>query len=350
MSEDKGVVEIVEPVVEEAKEVEVDLSELGSAERKMAEAQGIVKKEETKVEDKQKEATQEATTKDGKTQTFEDTEKNESQLVKNFNSNEKALYWKWKHDKKERQEAQAERDLAIVREKALKNELEKIRSDHSLSNDKLGKINKILTGPADEITVEAIQAILGESKKDDKDKPLTAKDLEDIKLKERAELEEKNREEQRLASRVKDAEDFGKTKFGEDYENIMAMAQEVIEGKVEVPSIINIKDLSVKLIEAMKNKDVELDTLSDYVVGIAKLNPKFGKPKEETKDSVKKETNENIDRILKNASKQQTSASVGGGGGRRVVSYDDLTPEDVAKMSTEQWRKLPEEVRKRLLS
>lgn len=349
MSNDKGVVEIVEPVVLETKEIVIDdLKELDSAEQKMAEEQGVIKKADEKAD--VKEVVKDATTKEGETQTFEATEKDETKLIKNYNSNEQALYWKWKHDKKERQEAQAERDLSFVREKALKGELEKIRNDHGLSAEKLARINKVLTGPADEITVEALQEIIAsESKKvDDKDKPLTVKDLEALQEKQKKDSDEKAKEETYLVSRIKDAEDFGKTKFGEDYDNIMAQAQEVLDGKVDLPSIIDLKSLSTKLVEAIKSKDVELETVAEYVTGLAKLNPKFGKPKETS--SVKKETNDNIDRILKNDAKQKTSASVGGGNGRRVVSYDDLTAEDASKMTTDQWRALPAVVRQRLLA
>jgi hypothetical protein len=352
MSEDKGTVEIPEvTVVEPQPEVVVeDLKELSSAEKEMAEKSGIVKKEVVDEKKEDKPPVEDTDKADVSNQTFEDTEKNEAVLIKNYNKNEQALYWKWKHDKRERQSAQAERDLALVREKSLKGELEKIRNNSTLSVEKLNKINKVLTGPADEITVEALQAIINETpgKVEDKEKPLTVKDFEEIQGKQKQEAESKASEERYVNNRIKDAEDFGKTKFGEQYDEIMLQAQEVIEGKVELPAIIDRESLSTKLVEAIRSKEVDLEKISDYVVGIAKLNPRFGKPKET--NSVKKETNENIDRILKNESKQKTSASVGGGSGRRVVSYDDLTVEEAARLSTEQWRRLPQAVKERLLS
>lgn len=350
MSEDKGTVEIIEPVVEEKVEPQIDLSELSSVEKDMAEKSGIVKKEVVDEKKEDKPPVESAETKDGSNQTFEDTEKNEAKLIGNYSKNEQALYWKWKHDKKERQTAQAERDLALVREKALTKELEKIRNDSTLSVEKLKRINQVLTGPAEEITVEALQAILTEpaKKTEDKDKPLTVKDFEGLQEKQRKEQEERQREETFVNSRIKDAEDFGKTKFGDKYDDIMTQAQEVIEGKVELPAIIDRESLSDKLVKAIKDREIDIEKVSDLVVGIAKLNPKFGKPKEES--SVKKETKENIDRILNNESKQKTSASVGGGNGRRVVSYEDMTVEDAARLTPKQWRDLPPAVRERLLA
>ena len=351
MSEDKGTVEIVEPVVVETPEIVVeDLKELSSAEKEMAEKSGIVKKEVVDEKKEYKSITDVVTQSTVDSQTFEETEKNESVLLKNYDKNGQALYWKWKHDKRERQSAQAERDLALLREKSLKGELEKIKTDSTLSIEKLKRINQVLTGPADDITVEALQAIINDNKQDvdDANRPLTKKDLEDIENKKKQEVEGKTQEERFINTRIKDVEDFGRVKFGEQYDDIMTQAQEVIEGKVEIPESIEREYLSKRLVELIKNKEVELDKVSSYVVGIAKLNPKFGKPKET--NSVKKETNENIDRILKNESKQKTSASVGGGNGRRVVSYEDLTVEEAARLSSEQWRKLPQHVKERLLS
>jgi hypothetical protein len=101
-------IEIIEQKVEEKKEITTeDLVDFSDAEKEMAQKQGILKNEDTKkdsVSDKkvldEKKSVEEKTD-----QTFEDTEKNEKDLIKNYSKNEQALYWKWKHDKKLRQDS-----------------------------------------------------------------------------------------------------------------------------------------------------------------------------------------------------------------------------------------------------
>lgn len=339
----KDVVEI--PEVEVAIEApEISLEGLSSQEKALAEKHGLVPKEvEVKTEEKKPE--------EKETPTFEETEKNEKDLLKNYNKNEQALYFKWKSDKRERQSAQREAELATIREKALKSELEKIKQNETITEDKLVKINNLLNGPQENITIEALQEILKAQAvakvAEDKKRPITVEDLERIQEKKAVEQKELEEKQKFLAQRISDAENYGKSKF-ENYDDIINSAQEVLEGKVKIPAIINIADISARLAEAVHNKDVDFDTIADYVNGIAKLNPNFGQSKSPSNSSQKKETNENIDRILKNASKQQTTASVSGGNGRRLVSYEDLTLEDAARLSSEQYAKLPDTVRKRL--
>lgn len=337
------IIEEVAPVKEE-----VSLEGLDPLEKALAEKQGVTEKAKEGTEVKPVANVEEK--KEPELQTFEDTEKNEKELLKKYNKNEQALYFKWKSDKRERQEAKKEAEFATIREKGIKLELEKIRANESLSVEKLNKINNLLTGPSDNITIEAIQEILKfapqEKAGEDKNRPVTVGDLEKIQEKNLTEQKAAEEKQKFLATRITEAENLGKTKF-ENYDDIVTQAQEVLEGKVEIPAIINIVDLSARLAEAIHNKDIELDTIAEYVHGIAKLNPSFGK-KTASQSSAKKESNENIDRILKNASKQQTSASVSGGNGRRLVSLDDLTVEDAAKLSQEAYSKLPDNVRKRL--
>ena len=66
--------------------------------------------------------------------TFEDVETNEKLLDK-YSKNEKALYWKWKNDKRKRQDAVAKVD-------ELKAELELKQVKDNLSNTKLKKIRR----------------------------------------------------------------------------------------------------------------------------------------------------------------------------------------------------------------
>ena len=330
-------IEIPEAPVKE--EIVIDTKELPQEEKALAEKHGMVKKEdnEQKVEEKIVEK--------DKIQTFEDTEKDEKNLVKNYSKGEQALYWKWKHDKKERQTAQAERDLAAIKAKSLEQKLTELNGGLEVSKSKLAKVEALLSGPADEITIEALQAILKtEPKKDDADKPLTKKDLEALKEESTKEQEEQQKKQAFIQGRIAEADELCKTKF-DNYEEITDCAKAVLEGKVSLPKYVDSKKLSAELVQ-MVSADVELDEIADFVKDIATLHPDFGK-KTETK--AVKESKENIDRILENANKSKSSASISGGNGRRVISEDNLTLEDAAKLTTEQYRNLKPKTKERLM-
>lgn len=356
--------EIVEPVVAEKKEITTeDLVDFSEAEKEMAEKQGILsgeKKDDVSgevpttgdVKDK-KDIEDKKSVEEKNDQTFEDTEKNEKALIKNYNKNEQALYFKWKSDKSLRQQAQREHELAIIKAKSLEKELEKIKTDTTISSTKLKKINDLLTGNAEDITVEAIQEILAQGvtkKEDDDNKPVTKKDLIEIEEKKKQEEVEIKQRQDFFTSRVNEVEEFGKTNY-ENFDEIVKSAQDVLNGNVELPDYIDAKELSTKLVEKLTNKEVDAQSISKFVVSIAKLNSNFGKEKSEgTKKEVRKETNENIDRILKNASKPASATAMNGGNGRRMVSESDLTIDDVAKMSSSDYSKLKPETRRRLLA
>lgn len=338
-------VEIIEttPVVEE----KIDIAELSPEEQSMAKENGVVPKN---VVVENKESIEKV---DNKKKSFEDMEKNEN-TIGEYTKNEQALYFKWKSDKKARQEAQAERDLKIVQEKVLRTELDKAREEGNLTVGKLNAINKLLNGDPEDITIEAIQEILAKSpaKKEieDKNKPVTKADLEQIekdKL-ERARVEAESNKN--FVTRMNTLEEYGKTKF-EDYDEVIASAKEVLDGKAELPEVIDRADIARRLVEKINDPKNDEDDISDFVLGIAKLNPNYGKKKVESgkSEGSKKVSSEDIDKIVKNAAKGASSATVNGGNARRVVSHDNLTIEDAAKLTPEQYMKLPKEVRTRLL-
>ncbi len=336
-------VEIIEttPVVED----KIDIAELSPEEQSMAEENGVVPKN---VVVENKESIEKV---DNKKKSFEDMEKNEN-TIGEYTKNEQALYFKWKSDKKARQEAQAERDLKIVQEKVLRTELDKAREEGNLTVGKLNAINKLLNGDPEDITIEAIQEILAANVKKavEEEKPLTKSDLLAIEA-EKAEKEKAVAESNKnFVTRMNTLEEYGKTKF-EDYDDVIASAKEVLDGKAELPEVIDRSDIARRLVEKINDPKNDEDDISDFVLGIAKLNPNYGKKKVESEKSEgsKKVSSEDIDKIVKNAAKGASSATVNGGNARRVVSHDNLTIEDAAKLTPEQYMKLPKEVRTRLL-
>lgn len=333
-------IEIVDkPVVENKEEVVIvdALDGLEDKEKDLATKQGV--KKEAPVDKKEENTEQDLS--------FEKVENDEKNLLTKYNKNEQALYWKWKHDKAERQTAQREYELSTVREKALKKELESLRSNHDISDSKLKKVNELLTGPQDNITIEAIQAILAQSAQadDSDDRPLTKKDLNELSEKQKQEQREFEEKQKFVVGRINSAESIGKSKY-DNFDDAINMAQEVINGKIELPDMLTADEIAKKLNERIANKELDPEKVADFVVSIAKLNPNFGKKQSPTR----KETDDNIDRIIKNASKATSSAAVSGGNGRRMVSLENLTVDDAAKLSPKQWADLPVHVRKRILS
>jgi len=366
MSEEKSkmdqvtIIDAAEEIVKQPEITLEDISGLSTKEREMALKSGLVKekkegenkdsKKEEKAEDK-KEAT------DAEKKSFEDMEKNEDKLGE-FTKREQALYFKWKSDKKERQKAQAERDLVTIKEKTLREELAKSREAGELTHTKLKKINDLLTGDPDDITIEAIQDILQEqvSKKEEEkeeEKPLTKKDLLDIEKAKEEKQKQIAETSKQFVKRMTDLEEYGKTKF-ENYDEIIDCANEVINGKIEIDDVVDHKEIAQKFIKLIEDPDVDEEQVAAYVLRIAKKNPKFGKKTEESKTpekgkETKKITDGDIDKIVKNAGKSSTSTSVSGGGsGRRVVNVNDISLEDASKLSLDEYMKLPKETRERL--
>lgn len=354
MSQDKEVttIEIPEVKVENIEQA-IDLSTIPEEEQAMAKELGLIPKEELDAEGKpvakKEESKVKKTTDEEEKPNFEDVEKNEKSLLGKFTKNEQGIYFRWKHDKKLRQEAQAERDLTLIQTKTLKTELDKAKSDGSLTYAKLDKINQLLTGPAEEITVEAIQGILkAEPKKEEAvdDKPLTKKDLLDLQKEQEEKAKKQTDSQKEFNARLNTLETYGKDKY-ENYDDIVAASKEIFDGKVDL-GVIDYKDLARRFIEKVNSKDVPEDEVAEFVLGIAKLNPNFGKKNEVAKGKeTKKVSDGDIDKIVKNAAKSQNSVS-SGGSNRRVVNINDISLEDASKLSVEQYKGLPEAVKVRL--
>jgi hypothetical protein len=304
----------------------------------MAKEHGLVEEESKEVDESSKEEEKkddeheeqpEAKTEDNKEEekpkTFEEVEKNEGGLKK-FNPNEQALYWKWKSDKKKKQ--------AAVRD------LEEYKANTELSSikekSKLSKIAEALS--SENVTVEALQAIIGNAEKGDLT-PLTKADLKQIESEKALEVKEETKNTQQHAERLKLAEDIGKTKY-DNFDELTKLATEVVNSD-KTGTYKDVLDAS------FKDTEIDEEELIERVVTIAKLNPNFGKKKSDSAEDAPTETD--VDRAIKNSKKKVSSASLGSGGGKRTVSHDDLTADDAAKMTTSQYMKLPNSVRKRLL-
>jgi len=336
--QEKPTVEIIDEPIVEKEDAEIDLSELSAEERVLAEKHGI--KEKEKVEDEHKEQ-QESAAKSGNEEkevkeevtalpTFEEIENNEEHLSK-FNPNEKALYWKWKNDKRKRQDAQRKADELQARL-----ELETVKDKSS--SIKLKRIKEVL-GADSEITVDKLLGIIEDSggeTNEENNRPITKADLDKIESEKLRKINEQTKQTDEQKQRLAIAEQIGKTKY-KDFDNIVNLAKEVVfnDKTGTYQEILN---------AALSDPNFDEEKLIDRVVTIAKLSDKFGK--DSTNAPEKKEK---VEKVVENSKKKISSASISSSGGKRIIVEDDLTVEDAARLSPDQWIRLSPQTRKRIL-
>lgn len=264
--------------------------------------------------------------------TFEEMEAEEKADLESFHTkysrNAKGLYNRYKKERLARQE-NAEKVEQLKAQQDLKDL--KVKAVHN----KLAKISGLLQGDPDQITVEAIQAIIGSveapAEAAEDDKPVTRAELkrlaEEADKKRAAEAESSIRRNSRIVA----VEVAGKNKY-KDFTALVERANKIVQDDKH-------GHFSTMLNAAIDNENATEEDIADLVVKIANLAPATPSGKAEE-----------VERIVKNANKQKTSAAItGGSGGRRAVSFEDLTVEDAVKLSPEQWRKVPPEHRRRLL-
>lgn len=331
----KPVIEISEEVIEETPEI--DLSGLSSKEKVLAEKHGIKETEkkdgEHKVDTSITEKGVEAEKKEEVVEvpTFEDIENNETHLEK-FNPNEKALYWKWKNDKRKRQDAQKRAEELQARL-----ELETVKD--RASGIKIKRLKEFLSNPSDDLTVEKLLGIIDSESipaETEDTRPLTKADLDKIEQDKRIKLEEQSKQTNEQKQRLAIAEKIGLTKYANFNELVELAKEAVAEDKSGTYQEI--------LDEALNDPNYDEEKLVDRVATIAKLSKKYGKQSvngTESKDKVEK--------VVENSKKKISSASISSSGGRRTVVEDDLGVEDASRLSAEQWTKLSPQTKKRIL-
>jgi len=329
-------------IAEETKQVseeKLDTSTMLPEEKELAKEHGFEIEEETDGE--HEEQPKPKTTEDTKEEevkeeveavdtlpTFDEVENDES-LAEKYNPNEKALYWKWKNDKRKRQDAQKERD-------DYKAQIDLNTIKDNVSARKLNEIKSALA--KDDLTVEMIQSIIEGQQEAEGDKtPLTMGDLKKIEQDKQNELEVQKNKDVERNQRILTTEKIGKAKYS-NFDELVIAAQEVVDGDKS-------NTYAEVLETAMSDPDMSEEALIDRVITIAKLNPKF----EELTKSVKSEDTKNVNRAIKNSNKKISSAAVATGSSKRMVNEDELTPDDAVRMSVSQWSKLKPDTQKRLL-
>lgn len=331
---------MTEKVVNENEEIQDEAqdeyAELDDGQRELARQVGLIKEEEESENNEQSEDEAEQNSKeedkkekeeleDEKDITFEDVEEDESHLKK-FNKNEKALYFRWKSDKKKRQQAQEDLE-------DLKAEIQLGGVKGKLAQKKLAQIEELLADENRELTVkDLLEIIKSDDVKETAKKKLSEDEWE--REQEKRKKEEGKTQEQ-YVQRIKEIDTVGKELY-ENFDDIANLAREVTEKNKAYAKVVA---------EAINDFDTSEMDVVDVVLSVAKTHPKFN----ELDKSPKGEPNSKAKKVLNNSRKKVSSASISGGASKSIDSEDDITPADVARMTVSEWKKLKPETQKRLM-
>ncbi len=273
-------------------------------------------------------------------QDFELSEADQVEFEKVFKpgSNVHGLYRGMRSQRTRAQVAERERDDLLIKNKMLE-------KNQAGLNDRLTKLE--------------LPGAEGEEEGDPEDKPLTMRALKnlekerDLKRKENKAVSDQQTDS--LSEAMKEQEEFAKSEYP-NYTEVVALGEDVVKGKVKLDPVTQKKVLKLKrdLVSAAENADkftIDDYNIADIAYELGSLHPDFSKAGENPSGKNADQTNQNgdnternnrgqtpdkIKRIEKNAQRRNSSASISGGGGSRVVSPEDVTLEDANAMSAEQ--------------
>jgi hypothetical protein len=278
------------------------------------------------------------------------TPEQESALMGQLTRNGQGLYWSAKKERSRRQQAELTSEHTQVKLKAaeqraddLQKELEETRKGKPAKTNADDPLGLLDTGE------EAAPV-------DPLDKPLTRRELEKIEA-ERADKANKDQEERlgkakELNAALETMEADAQARF-HDFNAVADLANDLIKNVDKL-----IKDPRQNALIKRKVAFFGMaashgdEVAPDLAYELGKLHPGYkpdatGQDKDGDKDADLNP--EETQRALENASRRTSSATVAGGGGRRVVSVNDITLEQAAKLTDRQYADLPITVRKRLL-
>lgn len=279
----------------------------------------------------------------------------EKVLLASLTHNGQDLYWAQKKERQKRMKI--EQDL--VAERAAK---QKEIDDLKAQNAELAKLRKK--------TEEDPLGLVDEDKDEEADpkkKPLTLEDLERIEAEKQEKLEAEHGKRMGRAAEMKEALDYQQEEARERYPDfdvalghVSAILRSASEGTLDKlypdpraqSRIISKARLLLHAFANASQFEPGEFNAADMTYELAKEHPEFGK-KLITKATETGETDadgnpEEAKRVVANANRRGSSATLTGGGSRRVA-LDELTPEQARKIPTKQWNKLPKETRERLL-
>ncbi len=234
----------------------------------------------------------------------------------------RAFYFRAKNERTQRQRAEGERD-------ALKKALQDAEA-------------KLAAKPKEDVPED----------EDPENKPLTVKDLKALRDQEAKAFEEQRQKQSERAQKVSTAqveqEEYARTVYT-DFDDTVGKAKEVMqnldallpEKYQQARALKLIRDLQMAAANA-DQMDLDDFNAAHIAYEIGRLHPDFGKPaeKKEEKPGAKPDpkanggrTPEELERMKRNSQQRPSSASVPQGGGKRAVSPEEVTGEDLNRMS-----------------
>jgi len=283
------------------------------------------KKEESEEEEPKKEEAEKGEDKNKETDLDDDPEK-EAETLQSYNANEKALYFRQKKARKQRQAAERKAELLEVQRNALERENELLKKgkgkDGSQSLEDLE---------------QELDKDLETADKEGDDDVVTKGDLRKERELQEARQEARQKRAREIDDSLNERYQTAREK-DENFDKVCDLAKEIMnEDKKEGGTF------AVKLVSLASDPKADI---TGYIYRLAKLHDKYA---EVAKGKENKGDPKKVEKIVDNANKRTTSAAVGGGSGRRIVSEKDLTVEDCRFMTDSQWGKLSKETRDRIL-
>jgi hypothetical protein len=297
------------------------------------------------------------------------TPEEETELLGKYNKNEKGLYWKAKKEVAKRQAAESRATQAEQEAQFLKAQLKayetiktKIENpDQTQKQNESGDTiddEEVYTGvEVKEMLAKKVAAV-----KEPQQQAQTQQQVQDPNL--------QAQRSQMIANNLAAQEAEAKQIY-EDYPEALGEATNIIkvvdvamnkqnpiaaaEAEISLRAafdgdrkkIIRAKELSVQFVRAVAAGGVDEygRKATEIVYELGKLNPNNNNTANSGQSKIGAE---GVNKVIAHSRQVKPAASVGGGG-KRFVSYQDLTPEMVAKMSLEEWGALPQEVRDKFM-
>ena len=325
----------------------IDDSEEGEEEKKQEE-ETSEKREEEEGSKKGKESKEEDKEEEGKKKEESDKEEDKIDLnqdlddatIQKLTPREKAFYYEMKKERKKRQEIEAERDYLTTQLKyGLKKGDEKKESKKTTEGTDDIDLSELLKDKEDSDLIE-----VGELKKViptliKREVAKTVQELENKKTEQQKKLiEERRKTEERI---VQLEEEFSKTH--DDYEEMLNIAAKAMK---DFPS------LSLEVFNATQ------DPKGNPVEVVYNIGKKFQKIYGDETTVQKKSQNTQSNtakKIIENAERRKTSASVSSGGSK-TFTLSDLESMDreelgkfLAKLPISEYRKVPKHIREKAL-
>jgi len=352
-----------EMTADELKELGFNEKEIESAkEQKLTKKVEVKKDELKKVQGEEKKAEVLKEKKDDIKKSVDDdlSPEDEHKKLNSYNDNERALYWETKKNRRKRQEAETARDYALVQLKA---------KDQLIAELKSGKVKSEPEpeekDPLDELDDDAMLT--------KKDYVALQKSRDDKERKKQEKIEAEQRQQQQVVSaRLQEYEIKGKQDY-KDFDKVVSLANDLIANNEKIFSVtqnenesdeeyesrsLTISKKKAKVTKMIRDWFIAVDrgddsfgyTPADLAYEIGTMHPDYGKKKEdESKGKEQKMDDAKTEKVIENASRRMSSASVGGGSGKRVVSADELSLRQIAELSEAEFAKLPKVVRDKAL-